>query len=118
MLRQFIADLVELELDGADMAELSQPDQFLDMLDRWPRAGVRPPQWRGDGMLRLVLPLQLQELANGFQQPGNIDWLQQVAVVIRLRQRGAMRFQRTRRHHQDARLMMAGRAQGLRNGPA
>jgi len=36
MFRQFIADLIELELDRADMAKLSKADQLLDMPDRRP----------------------------------------------------------------------------------
>src|SRR5258708_6034942 len=39
----FAADLVELDLNGADIADLSKADQLLDMLDRRPRAGLRPP---------------------------------------------------------------------------
>src|ERR1700742_2230283 len=33
VLGQFPADLVELELDGPDMAQLSQPDQVFDVPD-------------------------------------------------------------------------------------
>src|SRR5436305_10134472 len=39
----FAADLIQLDLDRADIAELSQPDQLLDMPGRRSRPGVRPP---------------------------------------------------------------------------
>src|ERR1700741_1969116 len=35
MLGKIVADLVELGLDALDVAELPEPDQLLDMLDRW-----------------------------------------------------------------------------------
>src|SRR5690348_9820600 len=31
-----VSDLVQLDLDGSDITELSEPDQFLEMLDRRP----------------------------------------------------------------------------------
>src|SRR5215468_4750304 len=93
MFRVFAADLVELDLDGADISDLAEPDQFLDMVDRRSRAGVRLPARRRD-LIRLVSPFELEQLADRFQQARNIDRLHQVAVVKRLCQRRAMRFQR------------------------
>src|ERR1700688_4772782 len=39
------SDFVQLDLDRADVAQLSEADQFLDVLHRRPRAGVRLPVW-------------------------------------------------------------------------
>src|SRR6218665_501717 len=43
MFGMIIADLVELELNGADMPHLSQADQFLHMMHRWTGAGGGGP---------------------------------------------------------------------------
>src|SRR5436309_12478914 len=43
VLGMIVVDFVELDLDGADVTHLSETDQFLDMLDRRPRAGLRLP---------------------------------------------------------------------------
>src|SRR5258708_5516110 len=43
MLGVFRADFVELDLDRPDVAHLSEADQFLDMLHRGARSGVRFP---------------------------------------------------------------------------
>src|SRR5258707_720961 len=66
MLRMIAADFVELDLDGADVTQLSEADQFLDMLERGPRAGVRPPVRNGE-LIDLIFPLDLEQLANGLQ---------------------------------------------------
>src|SRR5690349_12834960 len=87
------ADLVQFDLDGADVAELTEADQFFEILHRRPRAGFGPPV-RDGTLIGLVLPLQLELLADGFQQPLNIDRLHHVAVVKRLCHRRAVRFQR------------------------
>src|SRR4051812_39143838 len=106
MFRVIASNFVELELDGADVTQLSEPDEFFHMLHRWPRTGLGLPAWNCN-LVDLILPFELEQLANGFQQPGNIDRLHQITVVERLRQRRAMRLQRARRYHQDAGLMMA-----------
>src|SRR4029077_21225728 len=41
MFRVFAADLVELDLDRLDVADLAEADQLLDMLHRRTRAGLR-----------------------------------------------------------------------------
>src|SRR3982074_1484769 len=113
----FAADLVELDLDAADIADLPEPDQFFDMLDGGPRPGVRMPA-RPHDFVAGVLPLDFQKLADLFQQPGNVDRLHQVAVMEGLRQRRAMGFQGARRDHQDAGLVVAVAAQRLCHFPA
>src|SRR4051812_48480637 len=55
------ADLVELELDGADVTQLPEADQFFHMLHRWPRAGLGFPAGRGD-LVDLILPFELEQL--------------------------------------------------------
>src|SRR5258705_11353823 len=95
-----VADFIQLDLDRADVAQLSEPDQFFDMLDRRPRAGLRFPVPQGN-MGGLVLPFHLKQLPCLFQKPRNIDRFHQVAVVERLRQRRTVRLQRACRHHQD-----------------
>src|SRR5262245_17335518 len=117
MLGKIVADLVELGLDALDVAELPEPDQLLDMLHGWTRAGGGLPL-RHRNLVRGILPFQLEQLADGLQEPRNVDRFHQVAVMIGLRQRCAVRLQRTRGHHQDARLAMAGRAQRLRHRPS
>src|SRR5580698_6145106 len=67
MLRMVGADFVELDLDRTDIAHLSEADQFLDMLHRRPRAGARVPV-RGDDLVGFILPLDLEELPDQFQQ--------------------------------------------------
>src|SRR6185369_12587036 len=59
MLGKFAADLIQLDLDRADIAELSEPNQFLDMLDRGARPGVRPPPrcWCGD-LVGVIAPFE------------------------------------------------------------
>src|ERR1700752_4967185 len=117
MLGKIVTDLVELGLDALDVAELAESDQFLDMFDRWARARLRLPL-RQQRLVGGILPFQLEQLANGLQQSRNIDRFHQIAVVIGLRQRRAVRFERARRHHQDASLVMAGGPQRLRDRPA
>src|ERR1700722_2123429 len=62
------SDLVKLDLDGADIAELPEAHQFLDMPPRRPRAGARLPVRHGD-LIGLILPFDLEQLADQFQQP-------------------------------------------------
>src|SRR5215216_4880737 len=111
------ADLVELDLDRSDIAELSEADQFLDIFHRWPRSRLRFPARLGY-RLGLVLPFDPEQLPDRLDELGDIDRLHQIAVVKWLRQRRAMRFKRARRHHQDAGLMMAALAQRFRHRPA
>src|SRR5664280_1995560 len=111
------AYFIELNLDRPDVAHLPETDQFLDMLYRWSRAGIRLPM-RSDKSVGLILPFDLEQLADQFQQPRDVDRLHQVTVVERLRQRRAMGFQCARRDHQDAGLMMAGRTQRLGHRPS
>src|SRR5512140_760513 len=68
------AYLIQLELDRPDVAQLPETDQFLDMLHRWSRAGVRLPV-RDRDLIGLILPFDLQQLADRFQQLRNIDRL-------------------------------------------
>src|SRR3974390_1049122 len=51
--------LIKLDLDRPDITELPQPDQFLDMLDRWPWAAARSPG-RNDDLVGLILPFDLE----------------------------------------------------------
>src|SRR6201996_7268734 len=111
------ADLVQLELDRPDIADLAKPHQLFDILHRWPRAAVGAPEWRGNHF-GLVVPFQPEKLTDRLEKARNVDRLHQIAVVERLRQRPAMRLQGARRCHQDAGVVMAARAQGLGDGPA
>src|SRR6476646_148001 len=110
------SDLIELDLDRADIAELPEADQFLDILHRWPRSRLRLPARLGY-LLGFVLPFDPEQLADRLHQFWDIDRLHQIAVVERLRQRRAMRFQCARRYHQDAGLVMAARAPCFRHSP-
>src|SRR5437016_10271668 len=116
MLGVFTADLIELDLDCPDVADLSKPDQFLDMFHRRPRARIRFPARQHD-LVAIILPFDLEKLADRLQKLWNIDRLHQVAVVEWLRQRRAVRFERARRDHQDARVAVTGRAKGFRHRP-
>src|SRR4051812_49303097 len=49
------SDLIELDLDGADVAHLSEADQFLDMPHRRPRSAGRIPGG-GSRRIGLILP--------------------------------------------------------------
>src|SRR5215510_3110857 len=53
--RMVVADLVELDLDRSDIAELPKPDQFLDMFQRRARTGLRFPARHRD-LAGLMLP--------------------------------------------------------------
>src|ERR1700761_6199165 len=110
VLRMRLADLVELELDRPDIADLAQSHQFLDILQRRPRAALGTPERHGN-RLGLVGPFQLEQLTDGFQEARNVDRLHQIAVMERLRQRPPMRLQGARRGHQDARVVMPACAQ-------
>src|SRR6267154_3446410 len=109
--------LIELHLNRANVTHLSETDKFLDMLHRRPRAAVRLPVRHGN-LIGFILPFDPQQLADQFYQPRDIDRFHQIAIVKRLRQRRAMRLQCACRNHQDAGLVMAGRTQRLRDGPA
>src|SRR5215475_2487225 len=74
MLGMRAADLVELHLNALDIADLAEPDQLFDLLHRGSRAGFHLPA-RHDDLVAVVFPLELEELANGFQEPGNVDRL-------------------------------------------
>src|SRR5579872_2165080 len=106
MFGTFVADLVELELDRPDIAELAEADQLFDILHRRARTSVGLPL-RGRNLLGLILPLDLEQLADALEQPRDVDRLHEVTVVERLRQRRAMGFQCARGYHQDAGLVMA-----------
>src|ERR1700730_2041925 len=108
---------VQLDLDRANVAQLSKTDQFLDMLHRRSRAAARLPL-RDNNSIGFILPFDLQQPSDQFQQPGNIDRLHQIAIVKWLCQRRAVGLQRARRNHQDAGLVMASRAQRLRDRPS
>src|SRR3984885_12496417 len=92
--------LLELELDRADVAHLSQIDQLLDVPDLRPRSGLRLPVRRRD-LAGFILPFDLEQLADQFKQPWDVDRFHQIAVMERLRQRRAVGSQRARRNHTD-----------------
>src|SRR5260370_5211585 len=66
MLGVLAADLVELDLDPLDVADLSEPDQLLDMFHWRPRARIRFPT-RPYDLIGLILPFDLEQLTYGFQ---------------------------------------------------
>src|SRR5664279_5989820 len=68
--------LIQLDLDRPDKAQLAKTDQFLDMLHRRPRARVGLPV-RDHDLIGLILPFDLEQLADQLQQPRNIDRLHQ-----------------------------------------
>src|SRR3984885_8700116 len=111
------AYFVELDLDRANVSHLSETDELFHVLQMRPRAGFRLPL-RSRDLIGFVLPFDLEQLADQLQQPGNVDRLHQIAVVERLRQRRAMRLQGAGRNHQDAGVVMAGRAQCFGDGPS
>src|SRR5882724_4000147 len=111
------AYFVELDLDRPDIAQLPKIDEFLDMPGGRPGPAARLPL-RGCNLIVCILPLDLEQLADQFQQSWNIDRLHQIAVVEWLRQRRAMRLQCAGRNHQDTGLMMTGRTQRLRHRPS
>ena len=75
-------DLVQLDLNRADVAELPEADQFLDIPHRRPRSRLRFPARQGL-LLGLVLPFDLEHLPDRLHQPGDIDRLHQIAVMER-----------------------------------
>src|SRR5579862_2434340 len=79
------SDLVELDLDRANIAKLPQGNELVDMVGRWLQAAARVPR-RGGRLLVGILPFDLEKPADQFQQSRNIDRLHQVAVVEGLRQ--------------------------------
>src|SRR3984885_12742684 len=83
---------IELDLDRPDVTQLPKADQFFHMSHRRTRAALRLPVRDGD-LVGFILPFDLEQLADQFQQPWNIDRLHQIAVVEWLRQGGAMRLQ-------------------------
>src|SRR5450631_560625 len=117
MLRIIGSDLIELHLNRANVTHLSEADQFFDMLHRRPRAAARAPM-RDSNLIGFIMPFDPQQLADQFQQPRDIYGFHQIAVVERLRHLRAVCLQRACRNHQDAGLVMAGRTQRLRDGPA
>src|ERR1700730_10205495 len=66
MLRVLAADLVEFVLDPPDVADLSEPDQLLDMFHRRPRARIRFPARHHD-LIGFILPFDLEQLTDRFQ---------------------------------------------------
>src|ERR1700761_159013 len=65
MFRLFGRHRIELDLDRADVPHLAEIDQPLDVLRRGARAGLRSPM-RDHGLLGLILPFELEQLADGF----------------------------------------------------
>src|ERR1700722_1906607 len=63
---------IQLDLDRADVAQLPKTDQLLDVLHRWTRAALRLPV-RDNDLVGFILPFDLEQLADQFQQPRNID---------------------------------------------
>ena len=122
MLRMILVDLVELEMNGRDVADLPEIDQLIDILHRRAWIFVRVPGG-SFGLARLnrtglVGPFDLEQLTDQLQQARHVDRLHQVAVVERLRQRCAMGFERARRDHQYAGVVMPGGAEAFSNRPA
>src|SRR5487761_2105410 len=60
------SNFVELDLDRANVTQLPKADQFLDMLQRRPRAAVRLPV-RDGGLTGFILPFDLEQLPDQFQ---------------------------------------------------
>src|ERR1700676_2691595 len=86
------AYFIELDLDRSNIAQLPQTDEFLDMPGGRPGAAARLPL-RGRNLIVCILPFDLEQLADQFQESRNIDRLHQIAVVEWLRQRRAMRLE-------------------------
>src|SRR4030095_1692149 len=61
VLRVIAPDVVKLDVNRADVAELPEPDQFLDIFPRWPRSRLRFPA-RLRHLLDLVLPFDPEQL--------------------------------------------------------
>src|SRR5438552_6910625 len=74
VLRILAADLVQLQLDALDVADLTEPDQRLDVPHGRPRTAFRLPQWHDD-LVGAVLPFDLEKLSDSFQQPRDVDRL-------------------------------------------
>src|ERR1700741_4569141 len=100
MFGAFAGDLVELDADRLDVADLAEANQLLDMPDRRPGRGIGPPA-QSCNLIRVIGPLDFQKLPDRFKQTRNVDRLHQIAVVKGLRERPAMRLQCARRNHQD-----------------
>src|SRR5581483_8159508 len=79
MLGMRLADLVELDLDRPDIADLAKAHQLLDILQRRPRAALVAPE-RRDHDIDLVAPFELEKLADGLEQARDVDRLHQIAV--------------------------------------
>src|SRR6202035_2002129 len=54
---------IEFDLDCPNLAQLAKADQFLDMLQRRPRAALPLPAWNR-GVIGFILPFDLEELAD------------------------------------------------------
>src|SRR5437899_5331998 len=67
MLGVFTADLIELDLDCPDVADLPKPDQLLDMFHRRPRARIRFPARQHD-LVAIILPFDPEKLADRLQK--------------------------------------------------
>src|ERR1700682_769907 len=59
MFGQVGSNFVQLDLEGAKLALLAEPNQFPDMLHRRPRAAARLPV-RGDNLIGFILPFDLE----------------------------------------------------------
>src|SRR6202042_1982720 len=68
------SDLIELDLDRADIAKLAQADEFLDMVCRRLQAASGLP-FHCRHLLIVILPLELEKLADQFEQARNVDRL-------------------------------------------
>src|ERR1700726_3230263 len=77
MFRVVSSYFIQLDLDRANIAQLPKTDQLFDMLHRRTRAAFRLPVRDGD-LVGFILPFDLEELADQFQEPGNIDRLHQI----------------------------------------
>src|ERR1700694_282822 len=77
MLGMIGPDLVEFDLNGPDVTHLPEADQFLDMPHRRPRSADWIPGGNRN-LVSLILPFDLEQLSDQFQQPRNIDRLHQI----------------------------------------
>src|SRR4051794_29659881 len=66
------ANFVELDLNSPDVTHLSQADEVLDVPDRRTQSGVCPPAGRRR-LIGLILPFDLEQLPDRFQQLRDID---------------------------------------------
>src|SRR5580692_6543535 len=72
--REIACYFIELDLDRANITHLAEADQFFDVFHRRPRPALGLPVRHGD-LVGFILPFDPEQLADGFQEPRNIDRL-------------------------------------------